>query len=294
MTSVLPPPEQAALHAISRGSVVYRYASDSRTMLGAGAALLLQVAHPTVGAGVREHSDFLADPWGRLLRTLDYVNLLVYGTPEQAAETARRVRDMHKQIKGVAKDGTRYHALDPEAYAWVHATLAEVIVAAHERFGRRLDRGQVEEFWREWRELGRLLGIRERDLPPTWAAFRFYVDEMIDTRLEHNETVDLVRYALSRPAAPPLPSAAQTPWKLVSVPAAKATELATAGLLPARLRDKLGIPWSRWDEAQLRALGAATRPATPLMPRSMRRMGPAWLRWREREIAHGQFGSAAA
>jgi hypothetical protein len=30
------------------------------------------------------------------------------------------------------------------------------------------------------------------------------------------------------------------------------------------------------------------------MPRSLRRVGPAWLRWREQEIAHGQFGRAAA
>jgi uncharacterized protein (DUF2236 family) len=292
MTSVLPPPAQAAEHAITPGSVVYRYASDSRTMLGAGAALLLQVAHPTVGAGVLEHSDFEHDPWGRLLRTLDYVNLLVYGTPAQAAETARRVREMHKRIKGTRPDGERYHALEPEAYAWVHATLAEVIVAAHARFGRRMDRGEIEEFWREWRDLGRLLGIRERDLPPTWAGFRIYVAEMVDGCLERNETTDTVRRALGNPATPPLPGLGEGTWKAVSLPARRASELATAGLLPPALRHKLGIPWSRWDEAQLRALGAALRPATPVMPRSLRRMGPAWLRWRADEISRGQFGAA--
>ena len=44
--------------------------------------LLLQVAHPTVAAGVRDYSDFERRPWDRLMRTLDYVSLLVYGGPD--------------------------------------------------------------------------------------------------------------------------------------------------------------------------------------------------------------------
>src|SRR5437764_2499574 len=138
--AVLPREEQFAELAIVPGSVTWRYASDARAMLGAGAALLLQVSHPTVAAGVREHSEFERDPWGRLLRTLDFVNLLIYGGPEAAARTGRALREMHRRIKGVDPDGKRYHALEPEAYAWVHATLAEVIVRAHRLFGRRLSR----------------------------------------------------------------------------------------------------------------------------------------------------------
>ena len=38
--------------------------------MGAGYALVLQVAHPTVAAGVEEHSRYRQDPWGRLVRTL--------------------------------------------------------------------------------------------------------------------------------------------------------------------------------------------------------------------------------
>ncbi|MDP9398691.1 MAG: oxygenase MpaB family protein, partial [Actinomycetota bacterium] len=40
-------------------------------LLGGPAALLLQVAHPLVAAGVAEHSDFRADPLHRLRATLD-------------------------------------------------------------------------------------------------------------------------------------------------------------------------------------------------------------------------------
>ena len=103
-------------------------------MPGSGYALMLQVAHPVVGAGVSEHSNFRADPWGRLLRTLDFTTSMVYGGPELAWDTGRRVREMHKQIKGKLPNGEPYHSLEPEAYAWVHATLADSIVRSHERF----------------------------------------------------------------------------------------------------------------------------------------------------------------
>ena len=83
-------PEEADALAVGPSSVVWRYASDARGLItGAGVALLLQVAHPTVAAGVREHSDFERDPWGRLWRTLDFVNLFIYGGPEAAASTGR-------------------------------------------------------------------------------------------------------------------------------------------------------------------------------------------------------------
>src|SRR4051794_18954650 len=117
MPSVLPSPEEIPLLVPQPGGPVWRAANDIRTMSTAGYALILQVAHPTVGAGVGQHSNFAADPWSRLLRTLDYVNGTIYGGPDLAAEIGRRVRGMHRSIKGVRPDGERYHALEPAAYA---------------------------------------------------------------------------------------------------------------------------------------------------------------------------------
>src|SRR3954468_5643701 len=79
MASILPEPDEAARRAPGPHSVVWRIGSHARVMSAAGAPLLLQVAHPTVAAGVREHSDFKSDPWGRLWRPLDYAHLLLYG-----------------------------------------------------------------------------------------------------------------------------------------------------------------------------------------------------------------------
>ena len=280
--------------AVRPGSVVWRYASDARVLItGAGVALLLQVAHPTVAAGVREHSDFERDPWGRLWRTLDFVNLFIYAGPEAAARTGRALREMHRSIKGVAPDGRRYHALEPEAYAWVHATLCEAMLGSHRLFGRRMRHDEVLAFYDEWRALGRLLGVRDRDLPEDWAGFRRYFDDMVDGRLEDNDVVQTVIRTLRRPAPPPfaegLPPAV---WRVLRFPSARASELATIALLPPRMRARVGLSLGRREARELRAFAAVSRGATPLMPEGLRRMGPAYLRARRKAMAHGDFAAA--
>src|SRR4051812_9679912 len=279
-----------------RGSIAWRYSSDARTLMGAGAALLLQVAHPTVAAGVREHSSFQRDPWGRLLRTLDHTNLLLYGGPDAARVTGERLREMHKRIKGVAPDGRRYHALEPEAYAWVHATLAWVIVDAHRVFGRRMSPGQIDRFWAEWRDLGGLLRVRDRDLPETWGEFREYVDWMVDERLEDSDVVQTVLRTLTAPAQPPAPWLPDAAWRVLRLPAARTLELATAALLPERLRRRVGLRLTDRDRVELALLSGVSRRATPVMPAGLRRTGPGYLQWRSEAIArdHGLDVARAA
>jgi len=272
------------------GTVAWRRASDARLLLAAGYALLLQVSHPTVGAGVAEHSRFRDDPWGRLLRTLDYTYTMVYGGPWAAGEMGRRIRSFHKQIYGERPDGQRYHALEPEAYAWVHATLAEAIVLAHERFGRPFTREQREGLWREWRSLGRLLGIRGRDLPGDWSTFRDYFQEMVDGGLQHTTAVDDVLEALARPAPPPLVPRGPA-WAVARLPLGHLLGLATIGLLPAALRRRFGVRWTRTEDLELRALGAALRASTPVMPSWLRSAGPGYLIWRQEAITRGDVAS---
>lgn len=121
--------QQAQQLVLGPQSLSWRYASDPRAVLAGAFVQLMHLTHPTVGGGVRDHSDYKADPFGRLNRTLDYVNLITYSGAD-AVEVARRVREMHRTIKGVNPDGTRYHAFEPEAFAWVQATLVNGLVTA--------------------------------------------------------------------------------------------------------------------------------------------------------------------
>ncbi len=239
-----------------------------------------------------EHSRFRSDPWGRLLRTLDYSCTMVYAGPEQAGEMGRRIREFHKQIRGVRPDGAPYNALEPTAYAWVHATLAAGIVRAHERFGLRLSATDREQLWGEWRSLGRLLGIRERDLPPTWPEFCSYFEQTVKHTLVRTAAVEEVLDALAHPAPPELSRAYRPLWSLTSGQLSHVIALTTAGLLPVDLRTRFGIRWSRGRELELRALAGALRAATPVMPAYLLNTGPGYLEWRSRELARGEVASA--
>jgi uncharacterized protein (DUF2236 family) len=287
----MPPEEQWSALAPHPGTLTWRRADDARVLLAAGYALLLQVSHPTVGAGVSEHSRFRSDPWGRLLRTLDYACTIVYGGPRAAGEMGLRIRAFHRQIRGVAADGHHYHALEPGAYAWVHATLAAGIVLAHERFVRPFDAGECELLWSEWRALGRLLGIRSEDLPADWEGFRAYLEVTVEGRLERTAAVEEVLEALARPAPPALAALARPLWPVASRQLGHLVRLTTVGLLPPSLRERFGTRWTRADELELAVLAAGLRAATPLMPASLRNTGPGYLRWRREALARGEVAS---
>jgi uncharacterized protein (DUF2236 family) len=290
----LPPREQWTELAVGPGSITWERAADIRTFASAGTALLLQVAHPTVGAGVSDFSTFADDPWGRLWRTLDFVNVLVFAPPEAAAEMGARIRGFHTVIRGTKPDGERYHALEPEAYAWVHMTLVEGILRAHERFGRRFAPAESEQFWREWRGLGRFLGVRWRDMPETYAGYREHVDFIVAERLERTAAVDEVYEALTSTPPPPSEHVGERTWGLLTKAPARFAGLATVALLPSELRARFGLELSRAQRLELRALAAAARRATPLMPGWLRNVGPGYLRWRREPIARGEVASPEA
>ena len=282
-TGLLPSENEIARLIVGPESVTWQYTSDVRLLLAPVYALLLQVAHPTVAAGVLQYSDFERRPWHRLMRTFEYLLVLQYGGREAAA-AGRWVREMHKGIKGMRADGRPYCALEPGPYAWVHATLIETYVRAHQYFGRQMMKPHVEQFYREFIGLGRLVGVRDEDLPKDWEGFRAYFDHMVSNELGHNETVDRVLAAVRRPASPELNFVPELAWRALLLPPARLSYLGGVGLLPPALRERLHIPWTRRDELEFRLIAAGARALDPLLPATLKMLGPTELRWRRRAL----------
>ncbi|MBI5106076.1 MAG: DUF2236 domain-containing protein [Solirubrobacterales bacterium] len=291
MSSVLPPPEEYERLAPRPGSPVWRAFNDPRMFATSGYATLLQVAHPTVGHGVHQYSSFTKDPWGRLLRTLDYVHGTIYGGPELAGTIGRRVREMHRTIKGTKPDGSRYHAMEPEAFAWVHATLGAAIVHGNRAFATPMGRDEREAFWAQWLDVGRLIGVRARDLPGDWDGAQAYVDRMVDEVLEWTPAIPEVMATLERPLPPDLPGLGPGVWRVVSAPLSLQVRVATTGLLPPRLRTRLRLRYTRRDEATFRAVAAASRAAGPVLRGRLREFGPQYVRWRREALARGDVAN---
>jgi uncharacterized protein (DUF2236 family) len=285
--SLFPVDDEFEQLLVGSDSVAWRFGSDARLYLVMLYPLLLQVAHPTVGAGVRDFSDFERRPWDRLLRSLDWVSLLIYGGSDAVA-AGRRLRALHKAFRGTREDGRPYYALEPEAYAWVHATLLESYVAGHAHFGKPMTRAEVERFYDEYRGLGRLAGVREHDLPPDWNSFRDYFDAMVAERLCRNQAVERVLRSAQSPAPPPPFPLPDLAWRAIGGPAQRALWIGGIGLSGPLLRGRLGIRWSVRDQRAFRTLGAVTRRLP--MPAGLRVMGPAQLRMRRHAIARGPLG----
>jgi uncharacterized protein (DUF2236 family) len=141
-------------------------------LLGGGPAVLLQVAHPVVIAGVVHHSDYRNDLWRRLLRTLRALYLIVYGSKEEAEVAGAAVRAVHARVQGRTSErlglfptGTPYTASDPDLMLWVHATLVETSLAACGRFVRPLASDEEERYYREMTIVARLFGTPAAVIP---------------------------------------------------------------------------------------------------------------------------------
>ncbi|GAB7052844.1 oxygenase MpaB family protein [Catenuloplanes indicus] len=255
-----------------RGSVVWRYFGDARNMLLGPSLLVLQVAHPVVGAGVLQHSNYRDEPWQRLVRTYLSLSTVIYGGQRGAEREAARLRRLHETIKGVDDQGRRYHALHPEAYLWVHATLVQGGVDAHRTFGHPLTDAQIAAYYADMRQVGLLLGLREHHLPADWASFRAYYDERVRHRLEDNravwDVIDSVRH-LKKPLAV-IPSFV---WRPVGAAAGRLAYLVLVGALPEVLRDRLGLTWSAAQERRLRRFATVVCGTMAVVPPPLRIAG---------------------
>jgi uncharacterized protein (DUF2236 family) len=261
-----------ALAPLGADSLTWALMGSRRFRLGGPRAILLQAAHPTVAAAVADHSGFRSDPWGRLFRTMGVMGKIVFGGP-LSLEAAQRLRRGHAQMSGTAADGTTYSAIDPAAFAWVHATLFETTYRVGAAFIRPLSASDGRQLYAEFAQLGRLYGVDPTELPEDLSDFWGYYDNMVGTVLRTNPVTDQIRAMVADPAPPPGWRGGAL-WPLTSFGATKVLNLATAGTLTPSAREVLGLTWTKVDAVAYAAATRGTRTLGYLTPRPWR-FGPA-------------------
>src|SRR4051794_19009220 len=152
-------------------SMIRRVQREWAVALSGPRALLLQAAHPVAFAGFFAHTGALEEPYERLSRTAEVMDLIAFGDPRAAERATRRVRAMHGRVRGTLDDGRRYAADDPELLLWVLAALADSALVVYERYVRALSAGEREAFWDDYRVVGRLFGLRDADMPGDFDAY---------------------------------------------------------------------------------------------------------------------------
>jgi uncharacterized protein (DUF2236 family) len=167
-------------------SLIWQVDREAAIFLGAGRALLLQLAHPWVTAAIEQHSQTFADPIRRFHRAFGIVFTMVFGTLDQSLSAARRLHHRHADIKGFLPStagrfsaGSPYLADAVTALLWVHATLTDTALAAREQILVPLTHEQQERYYTESQLFAGLFGIPRRCLAADWTAFSAYLEAML-------------------------------------------------------------------------------------------------------------------
>jgi uncharacterized protein (DUF2236 family) len=211
-------------------SVAWRVHGDVTSMLVGGiAALLLQMLHPAVLAGVWDHSKFQTDLHGRLRRTARFIALTTYGGRAEAETAIARVRRIHDSVQGLLANGSAYKANDPSLLAWVHVTEAMSFLDAWTRYAEpTISAADQDRYFTEVAQIASALGA---DPVPQSRAEADDVIELLKPKLLYDKrTRQVAHLVLTGPA----PSIMLEPLRMITTQAA-------LELLPAWARRMHGM-----------------------------------------------------
>ena len=210
-------------------SVAWRVHSDIAGLIGGLRALLLQTMHPLAMAGVDEHSDYQADPWGRLHRTAGFVAATTYGSQAAAERAIATVRSVHDTVVGVAPDGRPYSANDPDLLTWVHATEVDSFVRAVQAYGTTpLEPRDIDIYLEEMSVVATALGAER--VPTSRRELRAYWDEVRPELKAGPAARRTARFLVN----PPVPLWARPAYGVITAGAVR--------LLPRFVRRSLVLP----------------------------------------------------
>jgi uncharacterized protein (DUF2236 family) len=238
------------------GSISWKINRSWFVLAGWGPAILLQLAHPLVAAGVGQHSQFrgsLRNGLRRFWATVTAMRAITFGTDDEMVDAVARIAAVHDRVRGqlssavgVHQAGARYSAHDADLQRWVHTTLLYAIPSTYARVVGPLTDDDRDRYCAEATIMEPLMGLPDGSLPRTWSDVQQSVAAMVDgpTLAISDESRALAHAVLYPPH-----------WWLL-FPLFRPVQLLTIALLPPPLREKYGLPWT---PRHVRALARWTR-----------------------------------
>lgn len=235
-------------------SVARRLDRELFLLLGGTAALLMQIAHPLVAAGVEQHSDFRRDPLGRLSRTLNTTLAVVFAEPAEAQAALRRIDRRHGPVRGTAADGRPFDARDPALLLWVQTTLVLTSLRLYEAVVGPLSHADREAYWQETRPIAAALGIPLDAQPRTIDDLQRYERAMLGGAVRPDATSLRVAGRVRRP------------FPRVPAPLYWPNDAVTAALVPRALHAPLGLRYRMRERVLFAVVIAVARLVRSVLP----------------------------
>jgi uncharacterized protein (DUF2236 family) len=218
----------------SDASMLRRMHRERAMVLAGPRALLMQAAHPLAVSGLLAHSTSLDEPYERLARTAEVMSTIGWGSRQEADRVTAQVRAAHARVRGrLTEDagpfpaGTPYRADQPDLLLWILFTLVDSGLVVYPKYVRGLSEREQAAYWEDYRVVGSLFGLRERDMPETLADLRAYRREML-------EGGKLVVTDWARTRARQIVLEPPLPWQ--ARPLLETVNFITVALLPNELR----------------------------------------------------------
>jgi uncharacterized protein (DUF2236 family) len=244
------------------GSISWEINGDLASLIvGGTAAIIMEVLHPSVMAGVFTQSSYRTEPLRRARSTLGYVLRTTFGTTQAARDVIGRVKRIHQQVGGTRSDGVAYQALDPALIAWVHTCIPWAVMRAYETYNRPLSVTEKNRYLTEQAEIGRLGGADW--VPETAAELDAYVERMRPLMAMNDQTVEFIGFLAGRVGDQHL-GARERYDRWVGI-------RASMGLMPQWARRMTGtyvpdLPYRLWFKASDRLKARLVRWAYPDLP----------------------------
>lgn len=218
---------------IGPGSMSWEINGDyASVLLGGIGAIVMEILHPSVMAGVQDLSSYAEEPERRGRTTFGYVVTTTFGNTQAATRLINVVRRMHGQVEGVRPDGVPYRALDPELIGWVHTCIPWAVMTAYDRYRRPLTEAERDRYLREQAQIGRMGGAD--DIPETHAELREYVEAMRPKLGVNQQTLQFFEFLMTMPFGMRVPG-------FVSRPVHQFQLEAGMGLMPSWARRMTGF-----------------------------------------------------
>jgi uncharacterized protein (DUF2236 family) len=247
------------------GSISWTINREAIVVAGWGRAILLQLAHPAVAAGVHHHSSFrgsLLASFRRLYSTVGTMLAITFGDDEQMVTAAAGINMIHDRVRGRVNGGSgeTYSAHDPDLQRWVHTTLLDSIPLTYERLVGPLTSRDRDRYCSEAAIMEPLLGMPAGSLPRDAAQLDAYMREMLaGGTLVVTDTSRALAQALLYP-----------PQWYLAWPAFRAMQLLTIESLPPSIREAYGFEWRTRDARALARWTTLLRTSRRLLPRLAR------------------------
>ncbi|MFE2869644.1 oxygenase MpaB family protein [Embleya sp. NPDC059259] len=165
-------------------------------------ALYLQALYPRAVRGVVQNSDFRKDPWGRLIRTADFIGVTTYGTRGEAEAAGARVRRIHAVIRAVDPEtGQSYRIDEPELLRWIHCAEVGSYLSVARQAGFPFTDELADLYLDEQRRSAELVGLPGAEVPGSVVELDRYFAEVRPVLASSDEAQSVFDF-LRRPPVP--------------------------------------------------------------------------------------------